>query len=260
MAKNRPYPEFDAEKDRQRIVTFLRNWFINNGPTAKAVIGISGGKDSSIAAALCVEALGKDRVVGVLMPNEVQADIEDSLRLVNHLGIKYRIVNIGTPFKEMLNELQYSRIPNYNNFEFAITDALTQNLAPRLRMSVLYAIAQGLPEGGRVINTCNASEDYIGYSTKFGDSAGDVAPLASYTVTEVLAIGDIMNLPADLVHKIPSDGLCGKSDEENLGFAYSVLDKYIKIGECESDVIRANIDRRHELNKHKLETIPTVPR
>jgi NAD+ synthase len=259
MSKN-IYPKFDAEEDKAKIIAFLQDWFAKNGPTANAVVGISGGKDSSVAAALCVEALGKGQVIGVLMPNGVQSDIDDALRLVNHLGIKYRIVNIGTPYKEMLKALQYTEAPSTNNFHFAVTDALKQNLPPRLRMAVLYAVAQGLKEGGRVINTCNRSEDYVGYSTKFGDSAGDVAPLASYTVTEVLAIGDTLGLPTELVHKTPSDGLCGKTDEDNLGFTYAVLDKYIMTGVCEDESIKANIDRRHELNKHKLELLPVVKR
>ncbi|BAL84950.1 putative NH(3)-dependent NAD(+) synthetase (plasmid) [Selenomonas ruminantium subsp. lactilytica TAM6421] len=260
MAEFKKYPKFNAEEDKDKIVAFLKDWFAQNGPTANAVIGISGGKDSSVAAALCVEALGKDRVIGVLMPNGVQSDIDDALKLVNHLGIKYRIVNIGAPYKEMLKALQYTEAPSNNNFHFAVTDALRQNLPPRLRMAALYAVAQGLKEGGRVLNTCNLSEDYVGYATKFGDGAGDVAPLAAYTVTEIRAIGDLLALPAELVHKAPSDGLCGKTDEDNLGFTYAVLDQYIMTGECEDEAVKANIDRRHAINKHKLELMPVVNR
>ena len=254
------YPQFHAQEDKQKIITFLWNWFTNNGPQAKAVIGISGGKDSSVAAALCVEALGKDRVIGVLMPNGVQSDIDDALCLVKHLGINYRIVNIGAPFKEMLKALQYTEMQSSNNFFFMFTDALLQNLAPRLRMAALYAVAQGIPEGGRVINTCNRSEDYVGYSTKYGDSAGDVAPLAAYTVDEVLSIGEALNLPLQLVHKAPSDGLCGKTDEDNLGFTYAMLDEYIKTGICDNPDTKAKIDRLHRLNKHKLTPMPVVER
>lgn len=254
------YPKFQANADKQKIVTFLQDWFKHNGPEAKAVIGISGGKDSSVAAALCVEALGKDRVIGVLMPNDVQADIDDALCLVKHLGIQYRIVNIGAPFKEMLKSLQYTEAVTTNNFYFTVTDTLRQNLAPRLRMATLYAIAQGIPAGGRVINTCNRSEDYVGYSTKYGDSAGDVAPLAAYTVDEVLAIGQELALPAHLLHKAPADGLCGKTDEDNLGFTYAVLDRYIKTGSCEDETIKKKIDHLHTCNKHKLAPMPMVAR
>jgi NAD+ synthase len=169
-------------------------------------------------------------------------------------------VNIGAPFKEMLKALQYTEMQSSNNFFFTVTDALLQNLAPRLRMAALYAVAQGIPEGGRVINTCNRSEDYVGYSTKYGDSAGDVAPLAAYTVDEVLSIGEALNLPLQLVHKAPSDGLCGKTDEDNLGFTYAMLDKYIKTGICDNPDTKAKIDRLHRLNKHKLTPMPVVER
>jgi NAD+ synthase len=255
------YPEFDAEKDKQKIIDFIRMWFaINASLDTKAVIGISGGKDSSIAAALCVEALGKDSVVGVLMPNGVQADIDDALALVKHLDIKYRIVNIEAPYKAMLKAIQYTETASDNNFYFSVTSQLTQNLAPRLRMATLYAVAQGVHGGGRVINTCNRSEDYVGYSTKFGDSAGDISPLGAYTVDEILAIGDTLDLPEKLVHKAPSDGLCGKTDEDNLGFTYAVLDKYIKTGECKDEVTQKKIDELHDKNLHKLKPLPMVER
>ena len=254
-------PEFDAKKDKEKIIGFLRNWFAENGtPETKAVIGISGGKDSSIAAALCVEALGKDNVIGVLMPNGIQPDIDDALEIVKHLGIKYRIVNIESSYKAMLKALQYTEAKVDNNFHFSVTDQLLQNLAPRLRMATLYAIAQGVEGGGRVINTCNRSEDYVGYSTKFGDSAGDVSPLGAYTVDEVLAIGALLDIPERLVHKTPSDGLCGKTDEDNLGFTYAVLDKYIKTGECEDELVQKRIDELHYINLHKLKPMPMVKR
>lgn len=244
-----------AEQYKNNIVEFIKNWFDHNGEKAKAVIGISGGKDSSIATALCVEALGKDRVVGVLMPNGEQSDIDDALELVNHLGIKYHIVNIQKPFEAMRKAIKTPS--NKNCFYFSETEQMLQNLAPRLRMTTLYAIAQALPEGGRVINTCNYSEDYVGYSTKYGDSAGDISPLGTFTVTEVIAIGETLDIPQHLVHKTPADGLCGKSDEDNLGFTYKVLDKYITTGVCDDKDVKAKINRLHAMNKHKLEPIPT---
>ena len=253
------YPAFNPEEDMQKIVDFIKDWFDKNGPQAKAVVGLSGGKDSSVTAALCVRALGKERVAGVLMPNDVQADIDDAKAVARHLDINYRVVNIGKPFEEMLEALQQGTGED-GQYEVAITAPLRQNLAPRLRMAALYAVAQGLPEGGRVINTCNRSEDYVGYSTKYGDSAGDVAPLASYTVDEVIAIGDVLGLPRELVHKAPSDGLCGKTDEDNLGFTYAALDKYIKTGVCEDEAAKAKIDRLHKLNLHKVSLMPVVER
>ena len=251
------YPKFNAKEDKDKIVQFIKDWFDENGKEANAVIGISGGKDSTIVAALCVEALGKERVVGVLMPNGHQSDIEDSLKIVHHLGIRYKIVNIDKPFLGVEQNI----IKGEGNLKVDTNVAqLQQNLAPRLRMATLYAVAQGIEHGGRVVNTCNRSEDYVGYSTKFGDSAGDVSPLGSYTVKEVLAIGDILDLPAELVHKPPSDGLCGKTDEDNFGFSYAVLDKYIMTGECEDIEVKYKIDRLHVLNLHKLQPLPMVNR
>lgn len=252
------YPEFNPQKDKEKIVNFIKDWFDENGKTAKAVIGISGGKDSSIVASLCIEALGIERVIGVLMPNVTQDDINDALELVHWLRLDYKIVNIGTAYHAILSQL----ISGRGIYIDTDSPQLQQNLPPRLRMATLYAVAQGIPEGGRVINTCNRSEDYIGYSTKYGDCAGDMSPLGAYTVDEVLAIGDILNLPKHLVHKAPSDGLCGKTDEDNLGFTYEVLDKYIKTGICENEETKEKIDYLHKINKHKFKQIqlPVVAR
>ena len=134
------------------------------------------------------------------------------------------------------------------------------NIGPRLRMTTLYAIAQSLPNGGRVCNTCNASEDYVGYSTKYGDSAGDFSPCSEYLVTEMLQIGDALGLPYELIHKTPFDGLCGKTDEDNLGFTYAELDHYVQTGEIDDPAKKANIDRRHILNLHKLQLMPKCER
>ena len=250
------YSEFNPQKDKEKIVKFIQEWFYENAPTAKAIVGISGGKDSTIVACLCKEALGKERVVGVLMPNGIQKDFNDALEVVHYLDIPYKIVNIESSYNAILKQLQIGK-GLYINTE---SNQLLQNLAPRLRMATLYAIGQGLTTGGIVINTCNYSEDYIGYSTKFGDSAGDISPLGAYTVNEVLAIGDILDLPHYLVHKTPSDGLCGKTDEDNLGFTYAILDEYIKTGICEDKEIKAKIDYRHKTNEHKLKPIPIVNR
>jgi NAD+ synthase len=128
------------------------------------------------------------------------------------------------------------------------------NMAPRLRMTAVYAVSQS--NNGRVVNTCNLSEDWVGYSTRWGDAAGDFSPLGGLTVQEVLAVGEVLGLPADLVHKTPSDGLCGKTDEDNLGFTYAVLDKYIRTGVCEDPATKALIDRKHAMNLFKLKPIP----
>ncbi|MCR5501190.1 MAG: NAD(+) synthase [Acetatifactor sp.] len=240
--------EFDAVKVRKEIVEWIREWFEENGPKATAVIGISGGKDSSVTAALLKEALGKDRVMGVMMPQGVQPDIDDSIRVVESLGIPHCTISVGTGVDAVLSEVAKAMVPS--------RDAQI-NTPPRIRMATLYAVAASMPNGGRVANTCNLSEDWIGYSTKYGDAAGDFSPISDLTVQEVKAIGDTYEeLPKELVHKTPSDGLCGQSDEDKIGFTYATLDRYIREGICEDEEIRKKIDRMHALNLHKLRVIP----
>ena len=241
---------FNAKEVKNRVVQWIRDWFEVNGKGCNAVIGISGGKDSSIVAGLCVEALGKDRVIGVTMPNGVQKDISDSMKLINHLGIKYCCVNIGETYNALMAEVK-------NQLGTLGKDVANQtviNMPPRLRMTALYAVSQSM--NGRVANTCNLSEDWVGYSTRYGDAAGDFSPLGGLTVQEVKAIGKELGLPIELVEKTPSDGLCGKSDEDNLGFTYATLDKYIRTGVCEDAKIKAIIDDKHAKNLFKLEPIP----
>ncbi len=237
---------FNAKQAKNQTIQWIQNWFEENGKGCNAVIGISGGKDSSIVAALCVEALGKERVIGVLMPNGEQRDIGDAKALVAHLGISYYICNIKTSVDGVLAEMQKSGIE--------ISRQTIVNLPPRIRMSTLYAISQSM--NGRVANTCNLSEDWVGYSTRYGDSAGDFAPLGGLTVQEVKAIGRELDLPDFLVQKIPSDGLTDKTDEDNLGFTYAALDTYIRTGVCENAEWKARIDRLHRLNEFKLKPIP----
>ena len=237
---------FDALKVKNDCVQWIRDWFEENGKDCNAVIGISGGKDSSVVAALCVEALGKDKVFGVLMPCGKQPDISDSIKIVNHLDIQYHIANIWDAVIAIDGQMPTDE---------EISNQTTVNLPPRVRMCMLYAISQS--RNGRVANTCNLSEDYVGYSTRWGDSVGDFAPLANLTSDEVVAIGDACGLPYELTHKTPSDGLCGKTDEDNLGFTYEVLNKYILTGECEDEVIKAKIDEKHQKNLFKLQPMPT---
>ena len=236
--------DFNAKEMKDRCVDWIRDFFAKNGPDCNAVVGISGGKDSSVVAALCVEALGKDRVIGVLMPCGVQADIEMARKLVNHLGIKNYEVNVEVAVNGLLNALP----------DIEISTQTKTNLPPRIRMATLYAVGQSV--NGRVANTCNLSEDWVGYSTRYGDAAGDFSPLSHLTVTEVKAIGREMGLPEDLVEKVPIDGLCGKTDEENLGFTYAALDQYIREGICEDAELKEKIDRMHERNLFKLELMP----
>lgn len=235
---------FDAVKVKNECANWIRDFFEENGKDCNAVLGISGGKDSSVAAALCVEALGKDRVIGVLMPCGEQADIDASYLLVNHLGIKHFVVNI----KDAVEGLK-------NAIPFELSNQSVVNIPPRIRMATVYAVAQS--NNGRVVNTCNLSEDWVGYSTRYGDAAGDFSPLSHLTVQEVKAIGTCLGLPEALVEKVPIDGLCGKTDEDNLGFTYAELDRYIRTGEIENKEHKAIIDRKHEMNKFKLELMPS---
>lgn len=236
---------FDAVKVKNDCVQWIRNWFEKNGRNCSAVIGISGGKDSSVAAALCAEALGRGRVFGILMPNGTQPDIEDAISVCNFLGIPRYVVNIH----DTIETLRMSLLP--------LTEQAKTNLPPRIRMATLYAISQSV--NGRVVCTDNLSESYVGYSTRWGDSVGDFCPLANLTSEEVIAVGDACGLPYKLTHKTPTDGLCGKTDEDNFGFTYELLNKYIRTGVCEDEVIKAKIDEKHQKNLFKLQPIPSFP-
>lgn len=239
--------EFDAVRVKERIVEWIKMWFEQNGEGCNAIIGISGGVDSSVVAALCVEALGKDRVFGVLMPQDIQDDIDYSYDLCKFLGIKHCVIDIGNVVAGLLN-LIWLRSRTF------ITDQTKINLPPRIRMSTLYAVSQSM--NGRVANTCNLSEDYIGWNTRYGDGVGDFAPLSMLTKTEVKEIGCALGLPVELVDKTPIDGLCGKSDEESFGFTYDVLDKYIRTGEIEDERVKEKIDYMHTKNLFKLQMMP----
>ena len=238
---------FNAEKTKDQIVKWICDYFEKNGPDCTAVIGISGGKDSSVAAALCAQALGPRRVFGVLMPQGDQHDIGFSHELVDHLGIKHAVINIKDTVEAELASLEKGGV--------TVNRQAIINIPARIRMTTLYAVSAVV--NGRVVNTCNHSEDWVGYSTKFGDAAGDFSPISSLTVTEVKAVGRELSLPSKLIDKLPEDGLSGLSDEDNLGFTYDVLDRYLREGICEDAAIKEKIDRMHLLNKHKLELMPS---
>lgn len=239
---------FDVEAAIIDCCCWIQHWFAENGDGCPAVLGISGGKDSSVCAALLCRALGVHRVVGVLMPNAVQADIADAQLLCRHLGIQNYTINIGACANALTDELE-ENLP--------LSHQAKVNLPPRLRMATVYAVSQSI--NGRVANTCNLSEDWVGYSTRWGDSVGDFAPLAQFTVTEVKAIGRALGLPEELVEKPPSDGLTGKTDEDNLGFTYAALDAYIREGVIPDEATKALIDRKHKANLFKLSMMPSFP-
>lgn len=249
--------ERNAASEINHLTEQISTWFYKHAARRYAVIGISGGKDSTIATALLIKALGKDRVFGVLMPDGHQKDIHDAERVVQILDIPAITVNIGAITTTLENAILDGEHPMKGiRMIHKLSDDTTINIPPRIRMTTLYAVAQSLPDGGIVINTCNESEDTIGYSTKFGDSAGDYAVLKEYTVTELLAIGDVltktMGIPSDLIHKAPAAGLSGKTDEDDLGFTYKVLDQYIRYTVLPDDLdTKLNIQRRIESNDHK---------
>lgn len=241
--------KFDAKKVLNELTVWIRDWFEENGRDCNAIVGISGGKDSSVAAALCVRALGVDRVIGVLMPNGEQSDIAMSRLLVEHLGIRHFVVNIHDGYQGLLGEVRRHLGDVSRDTEI--------NLAPRLRMATLYAVAQS--NNGRVANTCNLSEDWVGYSTRYGDSAGDFSPLSMLCVREVKALGRELGLPECLVEKVPIDGLCGQTDEEKLGFTYATLDAYIRDGVEPDAATKARIDRLYKLNRFKVRFMDVFP-
>lgn len=233
---------FNVASVTEDIVSWIKDWFEQNGKGCNAVVGISGGKDSSVVAALCVRALGKDRVVGVMMPRGEQFDIDVSRRLIEHLGIRGLEYNIAAAYDAMMQEL--------SGCIGEISEQTRINIQPRIRMTVLYAVSQSC--NGRVANTCNLSEDWVGYSTRYGDSAGDFSPLSRMTVAEVKEIGRYLGLPEEFVEKTPIDGLSGQSDEEKLGFTYAVLDRYIREGLIDDPATKERIDYLHRINLFKL--------
>lgn len=227
----------------EKCAEWIKDWFRKNSNFGKAIVGISGGIDSSVVATLCVKALGENRVIGVLLPDHEQDDIKYAETLVHTLRIKSFAINIGNSVDGILDGME--KEPTLNISSQTIT-----NLPARIRMAALYAVSQS--SNGRVVNTCNLSEDYIGYSTRYGDSVGDLSPLAPFTKSEVIDIGYALGLSDYLMDKEPSDGLCGKTDEENLGFTYETLDRYIRTGICEDGAVKNKIDALHQKNKFKM--------
>ena len=247
--------KFNVEEVTKSCIQWIKDWFEENGKDCNAILGISGGKDSTIAAALLVEALGKDRVIGVMMPNGIQKDISDSIRVCDLLGIKKYTINIEDTVNSTLNKMKLCGIK--------ISEQTRTNLPARIRMSTLYAVSQS--NNGRVVNTCNHSENYVSWETKFGDAAGDLSPLGYLTVREVLAIGDYLGLQSDLVHKTPIDGLNTNADgsyvtdEQGLGFTYDELDDYLLDGIKPSAEKLERIEKLHERGIAKNRMLTFLP-
>lgn len=248
----REYYTFNVEQVTNECIQWIKDWFEKNGPGCNAVLGLSGGKDSTIVAALCAKALGPDRVIGVAMPDNGQG-INEADKIAEHLGIKFLVLPIGYICSSF-------DVASDNYIDWSVQTK--QNIPPRIRMTMLFAVSQTF--NGRVANTCNLSEDYVGYSTLFGDNAGSFAPLSQLTVTEIYQIGDYLGIPYEWVHKVPDDGLPHSSpDEEKFGFSYAELDRYIREGivpegACENnpDELKVDkIDRMHRNNKFKTEIV-----
>lgn len=238
--------QINIAKHASNCIEWIKKWFEKNGPDCNAIVGISGGLDSSVVAALCVEALGEDRVIGIMMPEGKQDDIDSAYDLINYLGIDSYCLNIRNAVNAIYDEMYTSYIE--------LTRQTLINCPARVRMTTLYAVSQSM--NGRVANTCNLSEDWVGYSTRWGDSVGDFAPIAMFTKTEIKEMAKLLGLPQHLIDKTPSDGLSGMTDEENFGFSYAILDKYIRTGICEDEKTKEKIDKLHNQNKFKMKPIP----
>lgn len=246
---------FDAARTAEEVIQWVKDYFAQAGEGTKAILGMSGGKDSTVSAAILARALGPERVIGVSMPQGSQS-LNDADKICEALGIKMYTVNIGKACDALIEAITAAGED--------LSHASVQNIPPRVRMTTLYAIGQ--TNNARVVNTCNLSEDYIGYATKFGDGAGDFSVLTNLTVTEVLAIGDYLGVPYEWVHKTPDDGLPHSCpDEEKIGFTYAELDIYIRTGKAPEGYVHGNeaeglkvdkIDRMHRANLHKLLPMP----
>lgn len=236
---------FNAAQQTENLIKWIKDWFDENGKGCNAVLGISGGKDSTIAAALCAKALGADRVIGVMLPDGEQSDINDSIEVCRLLGIRNYTINIRSALEASFKQLQDCGIE--------ITKQCRQNIAPREHTKMIRAVCQC--NNGRMINTCNYSEDYVGYFTIGGDGDGDVAPLGYLTKSEVCAIGHYLGLPSKYVDKTPSDGLCGKTDEDSFGFTYEQLDTFIRNETCGDKEIDELIKQKHLANEFKLNPV-----
>lgn len=238
----------DYNELMNRCVQWIRDWFEVNGKGCKAIVGMSGGKDSTITAALCVKALGEENVIGVLMPGAGQG-LNDADNICNHLGIQSIVLPVSD-----LTTITDRFTPRLSELGGNWSEQAQQNIPARLRMTLLYAVAQSF--NGRVACTDNLSENWLGYSTLFGDDAGSFAPLGLLTVSEVRKIGDSLGIPKKWVYKLPDDGLPNSQpDEQKLGITYKALDDYLRTGAINDEVMKERIDSLHVSTQFKRDMI-----
>lgn len=242
-----------TQPERSGLVLEIVNWIrekMEGIGATQGVIGISGGKDSTVTAALCVKALGSANVHGLMLPNGSQGDLQDGIDICDVLEITHHIIDIQPAYDFFVN--QVGRVRG------SVSSQTELNIPPRIRMTMLYGYAQSL-ENAVVINTSNLSEDWVGYATVYGDTAGAFAPLGSLTSDEVVQLGAQLGLEDKFITKLPADGLTGRTDEEVLGFSYEVLNRYIREGIIEDLEVKTKIDRLHRLSRFKFQPIPLFP-
>ena len=237
--------KFNAQETADKLVEWLRDYYDNNGNPLNAVVGCSGGKDSTVVLAALVKAIGPDRVYAILMPNDEQSDIEDSYKVCHYLHLEPHVCNIAPAYVGVMQSIMG---------DFKPSEQAMINAAPVIRMATLKAISQSV--NGRFTCNANYSEAYLGWFTLGADNQGSVYPLINLTVTEVVQVGLALGLPEWMVKKTPSDGLCGKTDEDKFGFSYEVLDRYIRTGECEDEQVKQKILAMHLRNRFKCEPMP----
>lgn len=244
--------KFNTKKVTEQLIQGIRDWFEKNGKGCNACVGLSGGKDSTIVCKLCVEALGADRVIAVGIPDKGQ-NLHEADEIAKWMGVDFRVVNIGSITDAIKHETYYGG-------NVRLSEQAEQNIPPRVRMLILYAISQS--NNGRVVGTCNASENYIGYFTKYGDGASDFEPIAELTVHELYQIGDELGIPKKWTYKTPDDGLPHSlpDDEkfEKKGFNYEKLDKYIRFGTSGDAVADAAIEKMHAQNEFKMKPVEVI--
>lgn len=240
--------EFNVKREAENAVAWVRKYFGNQPHAKKAVLGISGGKDSACCAAIICKALGPDRLIGVSLPNGDQADIEDARLVAKTFGFKLYEVNINSAYSRLHDNIERSGIQ--------LSHQATINMLPRFRMTTLYAIS-GVYHG-RVCGTGNYSEDAVGYFTKYGDGGVDFNPIQYFVTDEVSAIGEYLGVPHEIAYKVPSDGICGVPDEMNLGIKYADINKYLRghADEVDPEIVK-RIEEKIAYNKHKVSPVPT---